>query len=507
MPRGALRRSNSRWRLIAFAVPLFVLFGVVLGAWHLLEAAHSPNVLHSSGCDTQLKDGLTTESLARRAAVVRTFQHAWGGYKAFAWGKDELLPLSKRGTERFKLGGTIADVLDVMHLMGLQEDLSQARAWVTTLDVNANVDVSLFETTIRILGGFLSAYQLTNDELYKQKALEVAERLVPAFRTTSGLPYPTVNLQSGQGRSDARLSLSEPTSLQLEFRVAARLANKPSLREGADLVMDKVRDMPKKDGLLPLTGLDGGLRGRFGLGARGDSYYEYLLKQWLLSNKTEERYLKAYQDTVAGIKKHLIRRTSHNGVAFVAEADGFGDKEDMVLVTKMDHLVCFFPGLLALGWLHGAGPREDLDLAEELVEGCWMMYNTTKTGIAPEITQFDMSKGAERDVWIKPADHFSRLRPETVESLFYLYRITRKEKYRDWGWAIHQAIEKHARVITGGYAVIKNVDETPVVLEDKMETFFLAETLKYMYLLFSEHDLIPLDQFVFNTEAHPFRIF
>jgi len=106
------------------------------------------------------------------------------------------------------------------------------------------------------------------------------------------------------------------------------------------------------------------------------------------------------------------------------------------------------------------------------------MYNTTKTGIAPEITQFDTSPTATRDCWIKPHDSFSRLRPETVESLFLLHRVTQKRVYREWGAAIHQAIEKHARVLTGGYAVIKNVDAVPVVHEDKMETFFLAETLK-----------------------------
>jgi len=86
------------------------------------------------------------------------------------------------------------------------------------------------------------------------------------------------------------------------------------------------------------------------------------------------------------------------------------------------------------------------------------------------------------------------------------HRITGKEIYRDWGASIHEAIEKHARVATGGYAVIKNVDATPVIHEDKMETFFLAETLKYLYLLFSEESLLPLDEYVFNTEAHPLRV-
>ena len=122
---------------------------------------------------------------------------------------------------------------------------------------------------------------------------------MPAF-SAKPFPYPTVNLKTGRGRAD-RLSLSEPTSLQLEFRSAAWLLGRPQLREGVDGVMDAVRDLPKLQGLLPLTGLDGGLNGRIGLGARGDSYYEYLLKQWLLTNRTEERYLVAYQEAVRGL--------------------------------------------------------------------------------------------------------------------------------------------------------------------------------------------------------------
>jgi len=229
---------------------------------------------------------LDTKTKERRAAVVRTFQHAWGGYKAFAWGEDELLPLSKKGTKRFLLGGLIADVLDTMHLMGLKEEIAQAlhphlpppphpaslthavclqaRQWLTTLEVEKAVDVSLFETTIRILGGFLSAYHLTHDPLYKEKASALAERLLPAFESKP-FPYPTVNLQTGRGRAD-RLSLSEPTSLQLEFRAAAHLLGRPALREGVDRVMDAVRVMSKMDGLMPLTGLDGGLNGRIGEG-------------------------------------------------------------------------------------------------------------------------------------------------------------------------------------------------------------------------------------------------
>jgi len=101
----------------------------------------------------------------------------------------------------------------------------------------------------------------------------------------------------------------------------------------------------------------------------------------------------------------------------------------------------------------------------------------------------------------------ARGRPETVESLFTAFRLTGDRRYREYGWAIFQAIEKHCRIPSGGYATIINVDEVPVRHEDKMETFFLSETLKYLFLLFSDGDTIPLSKYVFNTEAHPLPIF
>ena len=91
---------------------------------------------------------------------------------------------------------------------------------------------------------------------------------------------------------------------------------------------------------------------------------------------------------------------------------------------------------------------------------------------------------------------------EVIESYFVLWRTTKDQKYRDWAWEAFQAIEKHCRV-ADGYSGIKNVNQVPVVHDDTQQSFFLAETLKYLYLTFSDDDVIPLDDYVFNTEAHP----
>ncbi len=108
----------------------------------------------------------------RQAAVVAAFRHAWKAYQAHAWGKDELRPISKDSNEWFNLGLTLVDSLDTMWLMGLGAEFEEARAWVEgQLVIAQDKDVNLFETTIRVLGGLLSAYHLTQDELFKERAV------------------------------------------------------------------------------------------------------------------------------------------------------------------------------------------------------------------------------------------------------------------------------------------------------------------------------------------------
>jgi len=116
-------------------------------------------------------------------------------------------------------------------------------------------------------------------------------------------------------------------------------------------------------------------------------------------------------------------------------------------------------------------------------------------------------RGARLAGQAPPYDARYILRPETVESLFIAYRLTGDERYREQGWAIFEAIEKYCRVESGGYASILNVDDVKSKKEDRMETFMMSETLKYLYLLFSDSNVLPLNKYVFNTEAHPLPIF
>merc|ERR1719158_2552759 len=196
-----------------------------------------------------------------------------------------------------------------------------------------------------------------------------------------------------------------------------------------------------------------------------------------------------------GMHKHLIQKSDPNGLTYVAEWTGSSPS------PKMDELACFTGGMLTLG---ADGPRKEKDLkvAAELTATCYEFFKRMPSGIAPEVVNF--RPGSD----FVPGVAYYILRPETVESIFYMWRATHDPKYRQWGWEIFQAIEKHCKVPNGGgYAGITNVQTPSPSRDDMMQSFFLAETLKYFYLLFSPDDVIPLDEYVFNTEAHPVKIF
>ncbi|XP_030581445.1 mannosidase, alpha, class 1B, member 1b isoform X2 [Archocentrus centrarchus] len=486
-------------------------------SWHgaMIDINHNTertkNGENKEGSPPNQKAKFSKESEAvRLAAVQEAFRHAWKGYKDFAWGHDELKPISKSYSEWFGLGLTLIDALDTMWILSLKEEFEEAKAWVAAeLTFNKNVDVNLFETTIRILGGLLSTYHLTGDTLFLDKAKDIGSRLMPAFNTPSKIPYSDVNIGKGTAHpphwtSDS--TVAEVTSIQLEFRELSRLTQKPQYQDAVAEIMKQIHKLDGKlDGLVPMfINTNNGQfthQGIYTLGARADSYYEYLLKQWIQGGKKEDQLLEDYLQAIEGVKKNLLQKSSPSGLTFV------GEVSHGQFSSKMDHLVCFLPGTLALGAYNGL-PSDHMDLAKQLMETCYQMYTQMETGLSPEIVHFNMHQGSTRDIDVKLADRHNLLRPETVESLFYLYRFTKDHKYQDWGWEILQNFNRYTKVPSGGYTSINNVcDPDYPSPRDKMDSFFLGETLKYFYLLFSDDfNVISLDQYVFNTEAHPLPI-
>lgn len=447
----------------------------------------------------------------RQRAVVKSFKHAWKAYKEYAWGQDHLKPISKSYHNWYGIGLTLIDSLDMMYMMDLKEEFEEAKQWVKEkLDFNINKDVNLFETTIRIFGGLLGAYHLSKEKIFLDKAIDLADRLLPCFNSPSGIPYSDINLKTGHAHAPTwgqDSSVSEVSAIQLEFKDLSNIVGNSKYEVPVSKVSKLLHTLPKKDGLVPMfinaeTGQFRSLS-TITLGARADSYYEYLLKQWIQTGRTENWLKEDYLQAVGGISKHLLRRSEPNHLAFVGELlNGHN------FSPKMDHLVCYLPGTLALGYHYGL-PSSHFQLALDLMQTCYQMYAQTATFLSPEIAYFNLQPQGNSDIIIKSNDAHNLLRPETVESLWYLYHFTHNETYRDWGWQIFQAFEKYTKVKDGGYTTISDV-RNPLMIKprDMMESFFLSETLKYFYLLFSDNqNQYSLDKYVFNTEAHPLPIY
>ncbi|KAF8527437.1 glycoside hydrolase family 47 protein [Hysterangium stoloniferum] len=483
------------------------------------------------------------EDTPRRDAIIAAFKLR---LERDAFGSDEYHPIEQSGTNLSEAGGigyTVVDAIDTMVLMGLQEEELRAREWVEKhMDLDRDGNFNMFETTIRVLGGLLSAHHLTNAPIYLDRAVELADRLMPAFDTSSGIPWSLINLGRREGVPDednqGLSSTAEAATLQLEFKYLSYLTDNDSYWRAAEKVMDVIKQNRVAPGLAPI--LISPAQGQFvtsaiRLGSRGDSYYEYLLKQHLQTDRKEPVYREMYDDAMEAISSHLLKRSMYSNLLYTSELIPERTATGSLswrLVPKQDHLVCFLGGSLMLGATDGAhtsippkshelSPSQlrDWNNGVELIKTC-MATHDTKTRLSPEIVHFrlpsdpaSISSLVQSDWYIKGLqgvvsyDARYILRPETVESLFIAYRLTGDNKYREWGWDIFSAIEKHCKISSGGYASILNVDAIPVEYEDKMETFLLSETLKYLFLLFSDGSVLPLDRVVFNTEAHPLPVF
>ncbi|KAJ7872689.1 glycoside hydrolase [Mycena leptocephala] len=507
--------------------------------------------------------------IPKRDAVVAAFKHAWSAYERGAMGNDEYHPITQKGTNLTDAGGigyTVIDSIDTMLLMGLEDEYARARQWVeSSMSFDRDANFNTFETTIRVLGGLLSAYELTDgDQLYLDRAVDLADRMLAVFDSPSGLPYSQVNLAQRVGVADpdnrGLVSTAEASTLQLEFRYLGFLTDNFDYWDKAEHVMKVIRQARLPDGLTPIFMSGQIMTSDIRLGSRGDSYYEYLLKQYLQTGSIETVYREVHvRHAMEAIHTHLIETSKKKKLTFTLEIHpkrlahnnqmylplfSFSWRRanhnclmlDLIQIVdphpQADHLVCFLGGSLMLARRRlalslrpsrfhrrrasfGYGPTR-LDDGRKPDETCVDTYRTA-SGLSPEIVHFrENIDSADGDWYIKGArppgeppvyDARYILRPETVESLFLAWRLTGHPKYRQYGWEIFQAIETHCRVPGGGYASVLNVEEVPVTWEDKMETFLMSETLKYLFLLFSDDSVLPLDQYVFNTEAHPLPIF
>ncbi|XP_011935477.1 PREDICTED: mannosyl-oligosaccharide 1,2-alpha-mannosidase IC isoform X1 [Cercocebus atys] len=445
---------------------------------------------------------------AQREKVKEMMQFAWQSYKRYAMGKNELRPLTKDGYEGNMFGGlsgaTVIDSLDTLYLMELKEEFQEAKAWVEeSFHLNVSGEASLFEVNIRYIGGLLSAFYLTGEEVFRIKAIRLGEKLLPAFNTPTGIPKGVVSFKSGSwGWATAGSSsiLAEFGSLHLEFLHLTELSGNQVFAEKVRNIRKVLRKIEKPFGLYPnfLSPVSGNwVQHHVSVGGLGDSFYEYLIKSWLMSGKTDMEAKNMYYEALEAIETYLLN-VSPGGLTYIAEWRGG------ILDHKMGHLACFSGGMIALG---AEDAKEEKrahyrELAAQITKTCHESYARSDTKLGPEAFWFNSGREA---IATQLSESYYILRPEVVESYMYLWRQTHNPIYREWGWEVVLALEKYCRT-EAGFSGIQDVYSSTPSHDNKQQSFFLAETLKYLYLLFSEDDLLSLEDWVFNTEAHPLPV-
>uniref|UniRef100_A0A8C3RJA4 alpha-1,2-Mannosidase n=1 Tax=Chelydra serpentina TaxID=8475 RepID=A0A8C3RJA4_CHESE len=473
-------------------------------------AAGLPSLLFRKPVGAVGREPADPDVRQKRAKIKEMMKHSWDNYKRYAWGLNELKPISKQGHSSNLFGNiqgaTIVDALDTLYIMEMKDEFKEAKEWVEkNLDFNVNAEISVFEVNIRFVGGLLSAYYLSGEEIFRKKAVELGEKLLPAFNTPTGIPWALLNIKSGIGRnwpwaSGGSSILAEFGTLHLEFIHLSHLSGNPVFAEKVMNIRKVLNRLDKPEGLYPnYLNPSSGQWGQHhvSVGGLGDSFYEYLLKAWLMSDKTDEEGKKMYYDAVQSMETHLIRKSS-GGLTYIAEWKGG------LLEHKMGHLTCFAGGMFALG---ADGALNDktgrhIELGAEIARTCHESYDRTSMKLGPEAFRFD---GGVEAIATRQNEKYYILRPEVIETYMYMWRFTHDPKYRQWGWEAVEALEQHCRV-DGGYSGIRDVYSNHQSHDDVQQSFFLSETLKYLYLLFSEDDLLPFEHWIFNTEAHPLPV-
>ncbi|KAB7496940.1 ER degradation-enhancing alpha-mannosidase-like protein 3 [Armadillidium nasatum] len=475
---------------------------------HSLEKSETENIsdtLEKNESDTFTKTMSTSTKKYLKEEAKEMFYHAYNSYMFNAFPADELMPLSCKGRWReteiprgdidealgnFSL--TLVDALDTLVIIGDLEEFERAvKLIIKEVTFDHDIVVSLFETNIRMVGGLISGHILAEhiNQLYGavswyrgellSMAQDLATRLLPAFNTSTGIPHPKVNLKYGMKSPKLQNSRDTCTAcagtIILEFASLSRLTGESIFEEKARQAMDYLWSQRHRGSDLMGTVLNvhsgDWVRRDSGVGAGIDSYYEYLLKAYVLLG--DDEYLGRFNKHYSAVMKYVSQGPMMLDVHM--------HRPHTTSRNFMDALHAFWPGLQVL--------KGDIKPAIETHE---MLYQVMQRhNFLPEAftTDFQVHWGQHP------------LRPEFVESTYLLYEATSDPYYLNVGKQILKSLQNHAWVPCG-YAAVKDVRTG--VLEDRMDSFVLSETFKYLYLLFAEPEdlVINLNEFIFTTEAH-----
>ena len=429
----------------------------------------------SSNVKKQEKQTLLSEE------VKKETQRTWQAYQKYAWGYDVLLPLSKSAENWYEKPLYISpiDAFSTLKVMGLDKEADRIEKYVAdSINFDKDIYVKVFEVNIRVLGGLLAMYQYTGNEKILAQAKDFGDRLLPAFVSGTGIPHYWVNLKTGAVKGDT-INVAEAGTYTFEMGILSYYTQNPAYYQAAKKATLAVFNRRSKLGLVgEVINVETGewIDKTSHICACIDSYYEYLYKTWVMFGDPEIKAI--WDESILAVNKYLPEEK--DSLLWYGRVDMETGVKTSSVVTLYD---AFFPAVLSL-----SGDMERAERFQKTWDWLWNKY-----GLEP------MAYDYSTDQITYPVYD---LNPEIIESAFYLYHFTGKEIYRNMAKKYWDDIKTHCRTDVA-FTAIENVETKEK--KDYMATYFLAETLKYFYLVFLDNpDVNPTD-YVFSTEAHNFK--
>ncbi len=432
-----------------------------------------PRIQYAFETDTS-PEGIAREAVLadRRLDVKQKFTKSWNSYRNKAWMYDELRPISGKGADGYGgWGATLFDSLDTLWIMGLKDEFYDAVAAALTVDwaKTSATSCNVFETTIRYLGGLLAAYDLSREPAILLKAIELADMLYMAFDTPNRMPVFWMRFREAR-RGELAAGTHDPaasvTSSGLEFTRLAQLTGDNKYYDAIDRVtqlLDLWQNKTTLPGMWPtyfnMNSMLLNSDQSYTLGALSDSLYEYLPKMYAILGGLEPLYEKLYRDSMDTMMKSLLfRPMTPDQVDVLFSGSAYAPGDIFSLASEGQHLACFAGGMLGLGGKLFDIP-EHVSTGEKITRGCVWAYDAMEAGIMPEIFNLmdcDSLEPCEwdQDRWLREGNSTLKkgfkdardprylLRPEAIESVFIMYRITGNQEYQEIAWRMYQSVVK-----------------------------------------------------------------
>ncbi|KAJ5410294.1 uncharacterized protein N7487_004653 [Penicillium crustosum] len=478
----------------------------------------------------------------RQSAAKEAFELCWKSYRSLAWGADELAPLS--GSPKNMLGGwgaTLIDNLDTLWIMGMHDEFKKAVAAVANIkfEYAKCPEINTHDVNVHLLGGLLAAFDLSADQKLLEKSIELGDMLYAAFDTPNRMPVIHWNANKAAHREEQLAEESvlgaELGSFILEFTRLSQITGDPKYFDAAQRVMelfDKKQDATKLAGLWPVS-----VNAKeelfdddtFTLGAEASSLYKSLPRAYALLGGKVPMYRKMYENATFTATSHNIFRPMNpegkevllSGTVRVTTTENGNSQTH--LESQMQYRSCFAGLTDGCIWAHRVIPLGIMPEAFDVVpcaseincpwsewlwkQEVWKKANSLEPEPNPTlkvvnfIKEHRLPKG-----FIGISDTAYNLRPEAIESMFTLYRISGREDLLDAAWDMFQAMQSATQTKNGNAAIVGVTDKGgELTLKDSMDSMWMSQTLKYFYLMFSSPDMISLDEFVFNAGGHPLK--